>query len=109
MLTTTKRAAGMVAVLVIGFINAGLPMTLGQGAAGIKSAAGMQGASTTEPDARTEKQKALAKQTEKLFDMATELKAQVDKTNKNILSMKVVEKAQEIELLAKGMKTEARR
>ncbi len=42
-------------------------------------------------DNRTEKQKALAMQTERLFDMATELKAQVDKTNKNILSLMVVE------------------
>ena len=62
-----------------------------------------------EPDKRTEKQKELARQTERLFDMATELKVQVDKTNKNILSMKVVEKAEEIERLAKGMKEQAKR
>jgi hypothetical protein len=55
-------------------------------------------------DSRTEKQKALARQTERLFDMATELKAEVDKTNKNILSLKVVAKAEEIEALAKGMR-----
>jgi hypothetical protein len=61
------------------------------------------------PDVRTEKQKALAMQTERLFDMATELKVQVDKTNKNILSLKVVAKAEEIELLAKGMKAQAKR
>jgi hypothetical protein len=63
----------------------------------------------TAPDTRTEKQKALALETERLFDMATELKAQVDKTNKNILSLKVVEKAEEIEALAKGIRAQAKK
>lgn len=63
----------------------------------------------TEPDLRTEKQKALAMQADRLYDMAQELKAQVDKTNKNILSLKVVEKAEEIEALAKGMRGQAKK
>jgi len=67
-------------------------------------------ASTVAPaDSRTEKQKALALQTERLFDMATQLKVEVDKTNKNILSLKVVEKAEEIEALAKGIRTQAKK
>ncbi len=61
------------------------------------------------PDTKTEKQKALAMQTERLFNMATELKAQVDLTNKNILSLKVVEKAEAIEALAKGMRGQAKK
>jgi len=61
------------------------------------------------PDKRTDKQRALASQADRLVDMANELKAQVDLTNKNILSVKVVEKAQEIEALAKGMKDQAKR
>jgi type IV secretory pathway TrbL component len=75
---------------------------------------GTQGTSTTGDasravDLRTDKQKALAKQTERLLDMATELKVQVDKTNKNILSLTVVQKAQEIEALARGMKEQAKK
>jgi len=57
----------------------------------------------------TEKQKALASQADRLVNMANELKEQVDKTDKNILSLKVVEKAQEIEALAKGMKEQAKK
>jgi hypothetical protein len=57
----------------------------------------------------TERQKALASQADRLVNMANELKEQVDKTDKNILSLKVVEKAQEIEALAKGMKEQARK
>lgn len=60
-------------------------------------------------DSRTEKQRALAAQAEQLFSMATELKAQVDLTNKNILSLKVVQKAEAIEALAKGMRVQARK
>jgi len=80
---------------------------LAQTSAGPTAASGEVQAAA--PDTRTEKQKALAKQAERLFDMATELKVQVDKTNKNILSLKVVEKAEEIEGLAKGMKEKAKR
>lgn len=72
----------------------------------VAEAAASRSAST---DTRTDKQKALAQQTEVLFDMATELKAQVDKTNKNILSMKVVEKAEQIEQMARAMKDQARK
>lgn len=60
-------------------------------------------------DTRTDKQKALALQADRLFTMASELKAQVDLTNKNILSLKVVQKAEEIETLAKGMRGQARK
>ncbi len=42
--------------------------------------------------------------TEKLLSLATELKEQVDKTDKNILSVDVIKKADEIEKLAKSVK-----
>ena len=64
---------------------------------------------TLATDSRSEKQKLLATQAERLFDMATELKAQVDLTNKNILSLKVVQTAEQIEALAKGMRGQARK
>lgn len=76
---------------------------------GAASAAAEHPVSAVAADARTEKQKELAQQTERLFDMATELKAEVDKTNKNILSLKVVEKAEEIEAMAKGMRGQTKR
>ena len=55
---------------------------------------------------QTEKQKALALETEKLVAMATELKQRVDKTNKDILSLRVVEQAKQIEEYAHQLKQE---
>jgi len=52
----------------------------------------------------TERQKKLVADTNKLLALATELKTDVDKTNKNILSMDVIKKADEIEKLAHSMK-----
>lgn len=52
----------------------------------------------------SERQKKLAEDTTKLLALATELKEQVDKTNKDILSVDVVKKADEIEKLAKSVK-----
>jgi type VI protein secretion system component VasF len=40
----------------------------------------------------------------RLLQLATELKAEVDKTNKDTLSLKVIRKAETIEKLAKGVK-----
>jgi hypothetical protein len=42
----------------------------------------------------------------RLLQLATELKAEVDKTNKDMLSLKVIRKAETIEKLAKGVKQE---
>jgi hypothetical protein len=42
--------------------------------------------------------------TDKLFQLATELKAAVDKTNENMLSLDVIRKADEVEKLAKRVK-----
>jgi hypothetical protein len=54
----------------------------------------------------SERQKKLAADTDKLLALATDLKKQVDKTNKDILSVDVVKKAEEIEKLARSMKNE---
>jgi hypothetical protein len=51
-----------------------------------------------------ERQKRLQMDTEKLLALATELKEQVDKTDKNTLSLDVIKKADEIEKLAKSVK-----
>jgi hypothetical protein len=51
-----------------------------------------------------ERQRRLVEDTNKLLQLATELKTDVDKTNKDILSVDVVKKAEEIEKLAKSVK-----
>ena len=51
-----------------------------------------------------ERQVALRRDTEKLLNLAAELKQNVDRTSLNILSMDVIKKAQEIEKLAKSVK-----
>ena len=51
-----------------------------------------------------DRQKQLQQDTEKLLSLATELKEQVGKTDKNILSVDVIKKADEIEKLAKSVR-----
>jgi hypothetical protein len=54
---------------------------------------------------RNEERQARIKQdTDRLLQLATELKQYVDKTNENMLSMDVVKKADEIEKLAHSVK-----
>jgi hypothetical protein len=52
----------------------------------------------------TERQKRLEADTEKLVALTTALKAQVDESNKDILSIDMVKKAEEIEKLAHSVK-----
>ena len=51
-----------------------------------------------------ERQKQIKRDTEKLLQLATELKEYVDKSNENVLSMDVVKKADEIEKYAHSVK-----
>ena len=50
------------------------------------------------------RQAAIKKDTDKLLQLATELKQSVDKSNEHTLSLDVVKKAEEIEKLAKSVK-----
>jgi hypothetical protein len=52
----------------------------------------------------SERQKKLVADTDKLLELATDLKAQVGKTNRDILSVDVIKKAEEIEKLAHNVK-----
>jgi hypothetical protein len=52
----------------------------------------------------SDRQKRLVADTDKLLALATDLKAQVDKTDKEILSVDVIKKAEEIEKLAHSVK-----
>jgi hypothetical protein len=55
-----------------------------------------------------DRQKQLVEDTDKLLAMAKELKEEVDKSNKDTLSVDVVKKAAEIEKLAKNVKDRMR-
>ena len=48
-----------------------------------------------------ERQEDIKKDTDKLLQLATELKLYVDKTNENVLSLDVIKKAEQIEKLSK--------
>lgn len=54
--------------------------------------------------ANAERKKQIADDTAKLLKLAMELKAEVDKTSKDTLSLSVIRKADEIERLAHGVK-----
>jgi hypothetical protein len=51
-----------------------------------------------------ERQATLKRDTDKLLELATELKQYVDKTNENVLSLEVLKKAEQIEKLAHSVK-----
>jgi hypothetical protein len=55
-----------------------------------------------------QRQEQLVSDTAKLLELATQLKEEVDKSNKNTLSLSVVKKAEEIEKLAKAVKEKMR-
>lgn len=56
----------------------------------------------------TDRHNRIKKDTEQLLALAQELKSSVDKTNENILSLEVIRKAEQIEKLAKDVKTRMR-
>ena len=59
-------------------------------------------------EANKKRQEGIKKDTDKLFELATELKAAVDKTNENMLSLDVIKKAEQVEKLAKKVKENMR-
>jgi hypothetical protein len=54
--------------------------------------------------ANEERAAAIKSDTDKLLKLAVELKASVDKSNQNVLSIEVIKKAEEIEKLAHSVK-----
>ncbi len=54
--------------------------------------------------ANLKRQEDLKRDTDKLLELATQLKAYVDKTNENVMSLQVVRKSEEIEKLARSVK-----
>ena len=59
-------------------------------------------------EANKKRQQDIRDDTDKLFQLATDLKVAVDKTNENMLSLDVVRKADEVEKLAKKVKEKMR-
>jgi hypothetical protein len=59
-------------------------------------------------EANKKRQEEIRRDTQKLYQLATELKDAVDKTNENMLSLEVVKKADEVEKLAKKVKDKMR-
>jgi hypothetical protein len=69
----------------------------------------VESAGTKAPLTPEEKKKAdLRADTEKLYKLSQELKVEVEKSNKDTLSVSVIKKAQEIERLAKSIKERTR-
>jgi len=58
--------------------------------------------------ANEQRQADLKKDTEKLVKLSMELKQYVDKSNENVLSLDVIKKAEEIEKLARSVRTKMR-
>jgi hypothetical protein len=58
--------------------------------------------------ANVERQATLKSDTEKLVKLTAELKAYVDKSNENVLSLDVLKKAEEIEKLAHSVREKMR-
>ena len=59
---------------------------------------------TAEKAANAKRQQEIKKDTDRLLDLATQLKQYVDKTNEHTLSVDVIKKAEEIEKLAHTVK-----
>jgi len=57
-----------------------------------------------EKKANLQRQQDIQKDTDKLLELATELKQAVDKSDENTLSLDVIKKAEQIEKLAKQVK-----
>lgn len=61
-----------------------------------------------EKEANKKRQDDIREDTQKLYQLASELKDAVDKSNENVLSLNVVKKAEEVEKLAKKVKEKMR-
>ncbi len=55
-------------------------------------------------EANKKRQDEIREDTQKLFQLASDLKAAVDKTNENTMSLEVIRKAEEVEKLARKVK-----
>ncbi len=103
------RVAIAAAVLMASSLGWGQQRNAAPAQAQTPAAASPAEANQAKEATRTSKQKLLDEQAQSLVTMANELKTAVDKTNKNILSLEVVRKAEQIELLAHKMKDQGKK
>jgi hypothetical protein len=114
-----RSVACVVAVLLFAMATAGLAQQPAQTAAAPQqpataappiTAAPENAASAADsqslPAPQTEKQKQLADDTAKLLQLANELKAELDKSSKDTLSLSVMKKAEQVEKLAHKVRDE---
>ncbi|HEV3315547.1 MAG TPA: hypothetical protein VG488_01210 [Candidatus Angelobacter sp.] len=59
-------------------------------------------------EANKKRQDEIRQDTQKLFQLASDLKAAVEKTDENVMSLEVIKKAEEVEKLAKKVKEKMR-
>ena len=59
---------------------------------------------TVQPSAREQRDAQIAADTERLYQLAQELKAELDKSTKDTLSLSVIRKADQVEKLAHSLK-----
>src|ERR1700679_1885018 len=87
-------------------INRGVPQPVSSGVGGVQGQDAMVAQQQVKlAEAAADKKRAqIMDGTAKLLQLATELKADVDKTNKNEMSLDVIRKADEIERLAHDLK-----
>ena len=113
-----QRLAVVLALLFLLFASGGSLLASGPSGKPVKQRdneaqfGSRQQPSQPDPDVLKKMEKARSKEryddlkrdSEKLLELATELKQQVDKSGENILSMDVVKKCDEIEKLAKSVR-----
>jgi len=112
------RSLSCLAVLLFALATAGLAQQPAQSAAAPQPTATAQAAaaapgntapaadSQSAPAPQTDKQKQLADDTAKLLQLANELKAELDKSSKDTLSLSVMKKAEQVEKLAHKVRDE---
>jgi hypothetical protein len=91
-------------------VNAQVPVEPSSGARGAQGQSAMVARQQQKlaETAEAERRKQLSDETAKLLQLATELKAAVDKSNKNELSLDVIRKADGVEKLAHDVKQRMR-
>jgi hypothetical protein len=102
----TVRSLAGVAVLAFGACLASVSQQLVQDTSGqptVPTAAPMPG---NEANLQSPQQKQLADDTAKLLALANELKTELDKSNKDMLSLSVIKKAEQVEKLAHKVRDE---
>jgi hypothetical protein len=89
-------------------VAAAQPAAAGQPVAAAPGNTAPAADSQSAPAAQTPKQKQLADDTAKLLQLANELKAELDKSSKDMLSLNVMKKAEQVEKLAHKVRDEMR-